>query len=223
MLQSTVYENMISSAIFSGFSCFLFFVDFNAAKKSTSSLLNHPSFSRKIEQQIAFCRTAGGCPDKTLMCKENSGQLWGTENISVLNVNKFERGYNPKVMPHPMPQLVSHWHPQLLRETERCGNRIQLCCSKEEFSTHKMAVRGQGGTHWAHKRLLLNTFWWVRHVINEKRKEENRHQQNLSQAAKFLVTPQPAALDGAGTVWDLQWSSWLCSISLHQWSTPKAL
>lgn len=220
MLQRTVYENMISSAIFSGFSCFLFFVDFNAAKKSTSSLLNHPSFSRKIEQQIAFCRTAGGCPDKTLTCKENSGQLWGTENISVLNVNKFERGYNPKVLPHPRPQLVLHWHPQLLRETERCGNRIQLCCSKEEFSTHKMAVRGQGGRRWAHRRLLFE-YLLVRHVINEKRKK--RYQQNLPQAAEYLVTPQLAALDGAGTVWDLWWSSWLCSISLYQWSTPKAL
>lgn len=107
MLQRTVYENMISSAIFLCFSCFLFFADFNAAKKSTSFLFNHPSFSRKIKQQI--CRTAGGYPDKTLSRKENSGQLWGTEEkISVLNVKKFEHGYNPKVMPHPMPQFGLH-------------------------------------------------------------------------------------------------------------------
>lgn len=32
MLQRTAYENMISSAIFLGFSCFLFFASFNAGK-----------------------------------------------------------------------------------------------------------------------------------------------------------------------------------------------
>lgn len=34
MLQRTAYENMISSAIFLGFSCFLFFAGFNAEKKT---------------------------------------------------------------------------------------------------------------------------------------------------------------------------------------------
>lgn len=32
MLQRTAYENMISSAIFLGFSCFLFFASFNTGK-----------------------------------------------------------------------------------------------------------------------------------------------------------------------------------------------
>lgn len=79
MLQRIAYENMISSAIFSGFSCFLFFAGFNAGKKSTSFLLTHPSFSMKIKQQIKFHRIAWGDPHKTLPYKENSGQWWGVE------------------------------------------------------------------------------------------------------------------------------------------------
>lgn len=84
MLQRTAYENMISSAIFLGFSCFLFFAGFNAEKNPTSFLLNHPSFSRKIKQ-ITFCMIVGDILIKIHQAKRTQSNCGADKNILSIN------------------------------------------------------------------------------------------------------------------------------------------
>lgn len=79
MLQRTAYENMISSAIFLGFSCFLFFAGFNAEKKKNNILPPQPPIFLKENKINHILHDSWGYPDKNLPGKENSEQWWGRE------------------------------------------------------------------------------------------------------------------------------------------------